>query len=981
MTSRPVTKRTGRRRAGRRGRPRAHRGDHRLPRRARLDLPERRRRDHGAGPGRRARVRERRRRAAVRPRDRRGDARPARTELLERFEIVGEDGAPLPVDELPAGARSSPVRPRRRRSATACARRGDERWSVVRSTPILAADGRIQLVINVFHDITEERRRGGAAPLPRRGEHAARRVARLRGDPRRSRRAARAALADYCIVDALDEDGHAASGRHLAPRPAARGAAPRAPAPLSAGGERDAPRLARCSGAASRTSSRTRASSALATRRWTRSTSRSTSELERGLVHRRPARGARPPARADLARHRRVGPALRADRPRARPRDRAPRRAGDRQRSPLPAPPRSRYAQLDTLLVSAPVGIGFWDRDLRFVRVNDALAALNRLPPEEHVGRTLAEVIPTLAPALEPLYRRVLESGEPVVHTESTDDAAPAHRRAPPLALELLPGPTPDGETIGVGGLIIEITDRKRADDRLRLLAEAGELFSTSLDRDEIAARIARVAVPRLADSCNVYVGSGDRLERIACVSDEPRLQATLESLPAPFALEGPDAGTLARVFGTREPVLLSTVTTEYMAELERLGVDPAAFDAMGTRSLMLLPIAARGQSLGVLTLGSRQPERFDEHDLDLAQELAGGRRSRSTAPSCFGRSSRAPRPHRRSSSSVTASFSSTVTESSGSGIPQHPGSPGWRRRGRGAPQSPACSRAGRSTRSANARRRSRSTVPRGALALADGGGVPSRHGLRVPRPDRGAAVEQLKSDFVSTVSHELRTPLAAIYGAAMTLTREDVVLDDEQREGMLGVSPVNRSGSRGSSTTSCWPAGSTRVRRPSTSGVPTRSRSPARSLRRRRRTYPPASSWCSRVRLWTAGRRRPGRAPPGPRQPGRERGQVLAGRRQGRARARAESTGACASRFATAGSGSPPPSMGGSSRSSIASTRTSRAASAAPASASTSAGRSCEGRAAASGSSRSPGAAPRSRSSCRSPAEERGGRGPPLGS
>jgi signal transduction histidine kinase len=49
-------------------------------------------------------------------------------------------------------------------------------------------------------------------------------------------------------------------------------------------------------------------------------------------------------------------------------------------------------------------------------------------------------------------------------------------------------------------------------------------------------------------------------------------------------------------------------------------------------------------------------------------------------------------------------------------------------------------------------------------------------------------AVEQLKSDFVSTVSHELRTPLAAIYGAAMTLRREDVALGHEQEAGMLDV-------------------------------------------------------------------------------------------------------------------------------------------------------------------------------------------------
>jgi signal transduction histidine kinase len=49
-------------------------------------------------------------------------------------------------------------------------------------------------------------------------------------------------------------------------------------------------------------------------------------------------------------------------------------------------------------------------------------------------------------------------------------------------------------------------------------------------------------------------------------------------------------------------------------------------------------------------------------------------------------------------------------------------------------------------------------------------------------------AVEQMKTDFVSTVSHELRTPLAAIYGAAMTLRRRDVVVDESQRDRLLEV-------------------------------------------------------------------------------------------------------------------------------------------------------------------------------------------------
>jgi signal transduction histidine kinase len=49
-------------------------------------------------------------------------------------------------------------------------------------------------------------------------------------------------------------------------------------------------------------------------------------------------------------------------------------------------------------------------------------------------------------------------------------------------------------------------------------------------------------------------------------------------------------------------------------------------------------------------------------------------------------------------------------------------------------------------------------------------------------------AVEQMKTDFVSTVSHELRTPLAAIYGAAMTLRRRDVAVDESQRDRLLEV-------------------------------------------------------------------------------------------------------------------------------------------------------------------------------------------------
>ena len=48
--------------------------------------------------------------------------------------------------------------------------------------------------------------------------------------------------------------------------------------------------------------------------------------------------------------------------------------------------------------------------------------------------------------------------------------------------------------------------------------------------------------------------------------------------------------------------------------------------------------------------------------------------------------------------------------------------------------------------------------------------------------------LEQLKADFIATVSHELRTPLAAVHGAAKTLLRDDVDLEDEVSRQLLGL-------------------------------------------------------------------------------------------------------------------------------------------------------------------------------------------------
>ena len=123
-------------------------------------------------------------------------------------------------------------------------------------------------------------------------------------------------------------------------------------------------------------------------------------------------------------------------------------------------------ALFDVVGEGAPVGLAFVDADLRYVRINAALAAINGRPAEEHLGRTIPEVLPELAEVLVPIYRSVLETGEPILERElNTDWPSRGHVRHVlaswfPVRVE--------GEIAGVGAVVIDITARKDAELRLQ---------------------------------------------------------------------------------------------------------------------------------------------------------------------------------------------------------------------------------------------------------------------------------------------------------------------------------------------------------------------------------------------------------------------------------------------------------------------------------------------------------------------------------
>ena len=121
-------------------------------------------------------------------------------------------------------------------------------------------------------------------------------------------------------------------------------------------------------------------------------------------------------------------------------------------------------ALLETLMANAPVGLAFLDRDLRFTHVNQALAAMHGLAAAEHIGRTVRETVPDLAPTLEPLLRRVADGDEPALEIDVSGETprAPGERRDWVTSYYALPAP--DGAVAGIGAVVREVTERKRTE-------------------------------------------------------------------------------------------------------------------------------------------------------------------------------------------------------------------------------------------------------------------------------------------------------------------------------------------------------------------------------------------------------------------------------------------------------------------------------------------------------------------------------------
>lgn len=144
--------------------------------------------------------------------------------------------------------------------------------------------------------------------------------------------------------------------------------------------------------------------------------------------------------------------------------------------SPQDGGVQERLALLDTLFARGPLGFGFVDRHLRFVRVNERLAAINGAPPEAHLGRPVADVLgAALWESRLPLFERAL-AGEEVVDVTLPGRASEQARGARRVMASYYPVLS-DAEVMGVAVVVRDVTEQDRAEEALRASREEYRLL------------------------------------------------------------------------------------------------------------------------------------------------------------------------------------------------------------------------------------------------------------------------------------------------------------------------------------------------------------------------------------------------------------------------------------------------------------------------------------------------------------------------
>jgi len=278
-----------------------------------------------------------------------------------------------------------------------------------------------------------------------------------------------------------------------------------------------------------------------------------------------------------------------------------------------------------TAYVNAPIGMALVGLDGRFLNVNRSLCEIVGYSEQELLTKTFQDI--TYPADLE----EDLENARQLLQGEINSyqlEKRYLHKEGQLVSVLLTGSLVRDsrGEPLHYIAQIQDISERKRLEQDWRFLAEAGPQLAGSLDPQATLGILARLVVPALADWCVIELQEGEaRMLAVEGAAASAEKEGILRAMLATYSHDPVrHEHIVARVIRTGEPVLLP--------ELSQTVIEAAAGDERQLEQLrqlkplsgMVVPLLARGHTLGVLILvSSESGRRYDARSLMLAEELA----------------------------------------------------------------------------------------------------------------------------------------------------------------------------------------------------------------------------------------------------------------------------------------------------------------------------------------------------------------------
>jgi PAS domain S-box-containing protein len=182
-----------------------------------------------------------------------------------------------------------------------------------------------------------------------------------------------------------------------------------------------------------------------------------------------------------------------------------------------------------------------------------------------------------------------------------------------------------DGSLMGFTGSCVDIDERVRATQLARLMADVGMHLDESRDVASTIEAATSVAIPAIADWCLIDLVEPDgSLRRVGAAAGDPELQAIVDRL-RDFATPAGSSRPSARAVAERRPIFIPDLRDEAALRVETGGIDALAnlVRAAGARSAIVQPLIARGQMIGAMFFVAGPDRSYSRADVGMTTELA----------------------------------------------------------------------------------------------------------------------------------------------------------------------------------------------------------------------------------------------------------------------------------------------------------------------------------------------------------------------